>query len=185
MLNYVPLCNWDCHCVCFSYQCKWLATFCNLCSCGSVNVVLSQSVCSQKANMASHPQWISFILWIVLICYHNEIWHWNERERANFGHMNPCTFLDYLSMSVWRWTREPVNPWPHTEVSCCQSTVFFLYGIKWVAQMVMLITCIWGVSILNMGWGTICSDWSVCGFYQAAAGIECELWSQPLPAVIK
>jgi len=31
--------------------------------------------------MASHPQWISFILWIALICYHNRICHWNESEQ--------------------------------------------------------------------------------------------------------
>jgi hypothetical protein len=42
-----------------------------------------------------------------------------------------------------------------------------------LARMIKLITCVWEVSFLNMGWGTICSDWSVCGFYQADAGTEC------------
>lgn len=35
---------------------------------------------------------------------------------------------------LFKYISLKVNPLPHTEVSCCQSTVFFLYGTKWVGS---------------------------------------------------
>jgi hypothetical protein len=32
--------------------------------------------------------------------------------------------------------------------------------INELAQMVMPVTCMWEVLIRNMGWGTVCPDWS-------------------------
>ena len=37
---------------------------------------------------------------------------------------------------LFKYVSLKVNRLPHTEVACCQSTVFFLYGIEWVGSSV-------------------------------------------------